>query len=315
MSIKDPVSRLKSFKTKHAFLCMLAFFTLLSCEYQPEKWQNPKSILATTGMIGDIAKNILPEGYDITVLMGPGVDPHLYEAKPRDIQVMATAETILYNGLHLEGKLSRLFFKLKREKLVLAVADGMPENKLIMANEYTHDPHVWLDPFLWAEGVKFISKELMKKYPADAEIIQKKSEKYIAEILATGNKMKVLFDDIPQEKRVLITSHDAFHYFGKQFNIEVKALQGVSTLSEPGIKTVEELTDFIVSRKIPSLFVESSVSSKSMKALKEASKRRGQIIREGGTLYSDAMGGAKSGADTYLKMLMANAKTVSSGLK
>lgn len=303
-------------KVNRLTLCL--FFSLLilySCRYNPSKFQEKHLVVTTTGMIGDALKAILPADFEIVVLMGAGVDPHLYEAKPRDIQRMAAAETIVYNGLHLEGKLSRLFEKLKREKSIYAISDSLPESRLIRANAYTHDPHIWLDPFLWADGLEGLTKSLMIRYPEFAEEIERNSEIYLASMRQMGNEIKVILSNIPKDKRVLITSHDAFSYFGRVFNVEVRALQGISTISEPGIQTVTILTDFIVERKIAALFVESSVSGKSMRALREACARKGHTIIEGGTLYSDAMGDKASGADTYLKMIRTNAQTLVKGLK
>lgn len=298
-----------------AWMLIVLSMLLAACTYQPKQHQTPFLVVATTGMIGDAAKNILPENFTVHVLMGPGVDPHMYEAKPSDIRSLSKAETIVYNGLHLEGKMAEILMKLKREKEVLALADGLNQEALIEVDEGVHDPHIWLDPFLWAEGVKYIGKQLAGVYPAFESEILSRTERYVMQIEAQGEMMKVQFDQIPARQRVLITSHDAFNYFGKAFGIEVEALQGISTVAEPGIRKVEELTDLILKRNIPSLFVESSVSSKSIQALKQACARSDYNIRDGGTLYSDAMGDEKSGAETYLKMLKVNTETIVKGLK
>ncbi len=266
-------------------------------------------------MLGDALREILPADYIVYSLMGPGLDPHSYEAKPSDIQQLALAETVVYNGLHLEGKMSELFEKLEKEKLVYAFSDGLSKEKIIDAGQDTHDPHIWLDPFLWAEGVKSLGKQLAKKYPSDAKIILERSEKYALEIETIGQWMREQINTIPKNQLVLITSHDAFSYFGRQFDIEVDALQGISTVSEPGIRTVSDLMKKIIRRKIAAVFIESSVSSKSIQALKEACARKNYTLKEGGTLYSDAMGDASDNAETYLKMLERNTETVVSGLK
>ncbi|MFT7344456.1 MAG: manganese/zinc/iron transport system substrate-binding protein [Lentimonas sp.] len=294
---------------------VIGLLFLFSCQYSPKQSQQKRLVLCTTGMIGDGLKNILPKEFEIHTLMGPGVDPHMFEARPHDIKELAKAETIVYNGLHLEGKIAQLFKKLKKEKEVLAVSDYLNPDKYIEANDYSHDPHIWLDPFLWAEGIKGIGYKLAKLYPDFSDVIIANTEAYYAQILSAGNEMKRQLNQIPESQRVLITSHDAFSYFGRAFDIRVDALQGISTVSEPGIRTVSSLMNDIVKNKIPCVFVESSVAKKSILALREACERKGYDLKEGGTLYSDAMGPKGSGADTYLKMLGKNAETISKGLK
>jgi manganese/zinc/iron transport system substrate-binding protein len=300
---------------------MMAWFLIVtgivfsSCQYNPTENQQEKLIVATTGMIGDALHNILPNSFQIHTLMGPGVDPHLYEAKPSDIRQLAKAEVIVYNGLHLEGKMAELFSKLGKEKLVHAISDGLEEKSLISIGEHSHDPHIWLDPFIWARGVDALGSALAKRYPELAKVILLNATNYKLKILMTASWMKNEISTIEKDKRVLITSHDAFNYFGKAFDVQVEALQGISTVAEPGIRKVEELTDFIIQRKIKSVFVESSVSSKAILSLRQACERSNYSIDEGGTLYSDAMGDEASGADTYIDMLKANTRTIVKGLK
>ena len=297
------------------FSMVFAVIVLNSCEYNPKEHLQKNLVVATTGMIGDALEEILPSEFKIHTLMGPGVDPHLYEAKPSDITYLANAEAIVYNGLHLEGKMAELFPKLKREKLVVAIGDGLSEHALIEVGDGAHDPHIWLDPFIWRFGIEHMGLELMEGFPDQADEIMENLHRYLKEIDETGKWMISELEKIEESKRVLITSHDAFNYFGRAFDVQVEALQGISTVGEPGIKKVDELTEFIVNRKIASVFVESSVSSKAMKALKEACERKGYKIGDGGTLYSDAMGDESEDAHTYIKMLQRNTETIVKGLK
>lgn len=299
----------------HFLLITLSLLSVHSCMYSPEKWQQEKLVVTTTGMLGDAIREILPQEYTVYHLMGAGIDPHSYEAKPTDIQQLALAETIVFNGLHLEGKMVDLFEKLGREKMVYAFSDGLPKDKIIEAGQNTHDPHIWLDPFLWAKGVEKLGEQLAKNYPKDKTRILENSLRYAQEIREIGLWMRDEIRTIPKGQRVLITSHDAFSYFGRQFDIEVDALQGISTVSEPGIRTVSGLMQKIINRNIAAVFIESSVSSKSIQALKEACARKNYSLKEGGMLYSDAMGDKKNNAETYLKMLQRNTETVVKGLK
>lgn len=301
-------------KTLISFWITLVVFSLNSCRFNPKDFQQRHKIVATTGMIGDALANIMPSNYSIHTLMGIGVDPHQYEAKPKDIEQLALAETIVYNGLHLEGKMVSLFEKLYEEKKVLAISDGIAENRFITPNGIFHDPHIWLDPFLWADGIDALGEELAHDFPEDAKVIIEKTKTYTAKIRETGNWMRQEINRIPKSQRLLITSHDAFHYFGKSFGVEVDALQGISTISEPGIRTVSSLMKTIISKKIPAVFIESSVAKKSIQALKEACARQSYVLKEGGMLYSDAMGDKKHNAETYIKMLRRNTETLVHGL-
>lgn len=307
-------NRSRDKKNVALFLCSLVFI-VNSCKFNPKEWQERHKIVATTGMIGDALQNILPSNYSIHTLMGVGVDPHQYEAKPKDIEQLALAETIVYSGLHLEGKMVGLFEKLKREKKVRAISDGLAEDRLISTNGFMHDPHIWLDPFLWADGLDVLGKQLAHDYPEDKNEILKNTKNYTAKIREIGEWMRVEINQIPFKQRVLITSHDAFHYFGKSFGVKVDALQGISTVSEPGIRTVSSLMDNIIANNIPAVFIESSVAKKSIQALKEACARKGYNLKEGGMLYSDAMGDKEHNAETYLKMLQRNTETLVQGLK
>ncbi|MFA7272804.1 MAG: zinc ABC transporter substrate-binding protein [Crocinitomicaceae bacterium] len=293
---------------------MLILFALFSCRYNSREWSDKKLVVATTGMIGDALYNILPADYKIHTLMGVGVDPHTYEARPNDINELAKAQTIVYNGLHLEGKMANLFVKLARDKNVIAISDGLPENKLIRHNGLMHDPHIWLDPFLWAIGIDQMGTQLALNYPEDSTEILMNTKKYVEQILETARWMQTQVELIPKKQRVLITSHDAFHYFGKSFQVQVDALQGISTVSEPGIRTVSSLMNRIVANQIPAVFIESSVPKKSIQALKEACARKGYTLNEGGMLFSDAMGDSSQNAETYLKMIRRNTETLVKGL-
>jgi manganese/zinc/iron transport system substrate-binding protein len=319
MSLKrDLKSYLFSFRHPRKALIFGSFILLFlganSCKFNPKEWQEEYKVVATTGMIGDALENILPSRFSIHTLMGIGVDPHQYEAKPKDIEQLALAETIVYNGLHLEGKMVGLFEKLHREKNVRAISDGLSEERLISTNEFVHDPHIWLDPFLWADGLDVLGIQLAKDYPDFGKEILEKTKIYTAKIRQVGFWMRKEIEAIPVKQRVLITSHDAFHYFGKSFHVKVDALQGISTVSEPGIRTVSSLMDMIIVNNIPAVFIESSVAKKSIQALKEACARKGYRLKEGGMLFSDAMGDKSQNAETYLKILERNTETLVEGL-
>jgi len=294
------------------FLTVLCF--IQSCRWNPKDSGDPNLIVCTTTLIGDAVKQLVGNRHEVHTLMGAGVDPHTYEAKPSDVRALGNSRVIIYNGLHLEGKMTTLFERIGREKEVIAFSDGMDHKFLINVNAQTHDPHVWFDPDLWFQGIRYCAYKLIKVYPADREFILNNLRKIEADFDSLKNDLKTDLKKIPKENRVMITSHDAFHYFGRAFEVEVLALQGVSTVTEPGLKDVSNLVDLIVKRRIKAVFVESSVSPKSIKAVQEACKTKGHILRVGGTMYSDALGDYESGANTYLGMMRSNVRTLINGL-
>lgn len=287
----------------------LISISVLSCKWHPKKTANSKYIVCTTTIIGDIVKQLVGNRYKVKTLMGAGVDPHIYEAKPSDVRALGNASVIILNGLHLEGKMSDLFHRLKKEKTVIEFSNGIEPSKLIRLTSHTFDPHVWFDVELWYQGIIHCKKQLQKEFPKDSTFFE---ENYLKLKLILESLQKEVLSNInklDRSKRILITSHDAFHYFGKAYNVKVKALQGVSTVTEPGMRNVSNLVDYLVGEKIPAVFIESSVSPKAINAVIEACKERGHNLKIGGMLYSDALGGDHSNADTYVKMIRKNTYT------
>ena len=274
-------------------------------------------VLATTGMIGDLAARIAGEHAKVTALMGPGVDPHLYKASEGDVRSLESADLILYNGLNLEGKMQDIFARLARSRAVLAVADAVPETKRRRPPEFQghFDPHIWFDPSLWALIIGPIARELERLDPAHADDYRRNSQSLEKELLDLDKEVETRIAEIPAERRVLVTAHDAFGYFGGRYGMEVVGLQGISTVSEAGLQDVERLVDLIVSRKVKAIFVESSVSSRSIEAVRKACESRGHSVAIGGQLFSDAMGPAGTPEGTYTGMVRHNVKTIVEALR
>ncbi len=274
-------------------------------------------IVATTGMIADGIRNIAGDRLEVRALMGPGVDPHLYKASRDDLRLFREADMIFYNGLHLEGKMAEVLGKLGREKKVVPVAEVISPERLIPVNpdEKLYDPHVWFDIPLWKQVVEEISLELQAFDPEGKEVYQGRAAQYQASLDSLDRYIREKIDSIPQERRVLITAHDAFTYFGKAYQIEVKALQGISTLSEFGLRDVLDMVNFIVDRKIKAVFVETSIPRKSLEAVVEGCREKGHEVVIGGALYSDAMGEKGSPEGTYTGMVRYNVNTIYQSLR
>lgn len=299
------------------FRCLILIFSIIlvqGCKFDPKVLEQKDLIVCTTSIIGDVVQQIAPSHVRIETLMGPGIDPHLYEAKPSDVRKMGDAGIIIHNGLHLEGKLSKLFKRMISHKRMISFEDGMNKNQLIHLTSHHYDPHVWFDVLLWLQGLIHVKEQLIHFYPKYKTEIEQNFNQYETKLLILNEKIKDLMNQIPLNKRVLITSHDAFHYFGKAYGIEVKAIQGVSTIIEPGLKSVSLLVNTILNRKIPAIFVESSVSSKAIKSVIEACHSKGWEVKIGGTLFSDALGSKEEKAGTYIDMITKNCQTIQKAL-
>ncbi|MGY4796198.1 zinc ABC transporter substrate-binding protein [Lysinibacillus sp. FSL K6-0057] len=274
-------------------------------------------VVATTGQIADAIKEISGDHLQVSALMGPGVDPHLYKATQSDLSKLDKAEVIFYNGLHLEGQMLDIFEQMAKDKTVLAVGETLDEKQLLASDTdaMLHDPHIWFDIELWKGVVKAISTQLQEEYPEFKADFQTNEAAYLKKLDDLQGYAQQRVNEIPQQQRILVTAHDAFNYFGRSQGFEVRGLQGLSTDSEYGVKDVQEMVDFLVEKKIKALFIESSVSDKAMKAVIEGAKEKGHDIVIGGELFSDAMGAEGTTEGTYIGMYQHNIDTIVDALK
>lgn len=271
-------------------------------------------VVATTQMIGDAASVIAGDQLEVDYLMGPGVDPHLYRATPGDFSKMEEANLILYNGLLLEGRLSDILSNLGDK--ALAVSEGIPDSLFRTAYDYgNYDPHIWFDVKLWKYAVRSIEESLSDLAPQFEQEFKQNLENYLIELDSLDQFIRAELEQIPANRRKLITAHDAFGYFGDAYGIEVKGLQGISTMSEYGLQDVSRMVDFIIENDIPAIFVESSVSTRSLESIIAGASQRGHKVRIGGELYSDAMGPPDTDEGTYIGMFRHNVITIVEALK
>ncbi len=289
-------------------LIVLLASTLFACQSKKENTEesNKFRIVTTTGMIGDAAQAIGGEHVEVTSLMGPGVDPHLYKASQGDLKSLSRADVIIYNGLHLEGKMGEILEKLERQKPVVPMSLTLDSSKLISLSESLKDPHIWFDVPLWISGLEGIKNAMVRHDPKHAEIYEKNYGSYITQLRNLDAWVREQIAAIPMEKRIMITSHDAFNYFGNAYDVQVKGLQGISTLAEYGLRDITNMVDFIVSSDVRYVFIESSVSKKSLEAVMEGCRARGHELNIGGELFSDAMGQKGTKEGTYIGMIEHN---------
>ncbi len=278
---------------------------------------NPINIVVTTSMITDLVSIIGQPYVSVNGLMGPNVDPHLYKASEGDVRLMTGADLVLYSGLHLEGKMVDIFEQMeKRGQNVHAVSDALApedlrESALFAGN---HDPHIWFDVKLWEKVAKRVGEILIEYDPAHGEHYQANLESYLSQLDELDSWIFAELQRIPEQYRVLITSHDAFGYFGRRYGLEVRGLQGMSTATEAGTADVQELAAFVAERKIPSMYVEASISPRGIEAVRAAVRDRGFEVQIGGTLYGDALGSPGTNAETYIGMVRENVGLIVAGL-
>jgi manganese/zinc/iron transport system substrate-binding protein len=288
--------------------------TAVSAHAAPKSY--PYNVVTTVGMVNDIVQNVAGDQAKATAMMGAGVDPHLYKPTRDDVAAMIRADVVFYSGLMLEGKMADTLIKVARNKPVHAVTELIDEKFLLEPEDFGGhaDPHVWMDPSAWAKCVEAVGQRLGEFDPANAATYAANAKAYAAKCEELHGYGKKVLATVPESSRVLISSHDAFNYFGRAFGLKVMGVQGISTESEAGLQRINSLVDFIVKNDVKAVFVESSVSPKNIEALIGGAKSRGKDLKIGGELFSDAMGPAGTYEGTYLGMLDHNITLVARAL-
>lgn len=296
----------------------LLLLTACSNESSSANNENEKLKVTTTiAQIADGVNNIGGEMVEVQSLMGPGTDPHLYKATQSDIAKLQDADVIFYNGLNLEGKMHDILDKMNDQKPTYAISESIKEEDLLDDEDDKNavDPHVWFDIDLWKHALEEVKSGLIEADPANKEYYEKNAEEYFKKL----DDLKVYASEqlktIPEDQRVLVTAHDAFGYFGAAYEMEVLGLQGLSTDAEFGLGDVQHLVDTLVNREIKAVFVESSISERSINAVIEGAQQKGHEVGVGGELYSDAMGEEGTEEGTYIGMYKHNIDTVTKALK
>lgn len=313
----------KPLRSQHN-LCIFAFLSILStlgCADDvpsagpPTKY--PYRIVTTAGMVTDIVAEVAGEHANVVGLMAATVDPHLFKPTRGDVLRLTEANVVFYSGLMLEGRMSDTFESLAQSgKPVFAVTAALKPEQLRQPPEFEGhpDPHVWMDVALWKECAREVAQRLAAYDPEHAQDYQHNATAYAKELDQLDAYVRQVIASVPEERRVLITAHDAFGYFGKAYGLEVESPQGITTESEPSVSDVNQLIDLIVSRKIEAIFVESSVNARGIRSIQQGAKERGWNLKLGGQLFSDAMGPEGTYEGTYIGMMDHNATTIARSL-
>ncbi|WP_417839722.1 metal ABC transporter solute-binding protein, Zn/Mn family [Tritonibacter scottomollicae] len=274
------------------------------------------TVVATTGMIADAARQIGGAEVAVTALMGAGVDPHAYRQTRTDIAAMTRADLVLWHGLYLEAQMEDFFHSLARKRVVVPVAEAMPKDLLRGHDDYADkfDPHVWMSPEMWKHVVREVARALTEARPAATDLFAANLERHLGELDRLSDYGRRVVAGVPDDNRVLVTAHDAFGYFGRDYGFDVLGIQGISTQSEAGLNRIGELVDVLVDRQVKAVFVETSVADRSMRALIEGAAAKDHEVVIGGELFSDAMGAEGTYEATYLGMLDHNFTTIAGAL-
>jgi len=300
---------------RKSITCLFVIF-LVACK-APTKSSGKLKVVVTTSMLTDLVKNIGGDLIDLQGLMGAGVDPHLYKASEGDVSKLFNADVIFYNGLHLEGKLVAVFEKMETQKTTVALGEFLAKEGLIGSDYFAsnYDPHVWFNIQYFKEFSDKVTSVLSEKDPKNAASFTANNQAFQQKLDLLHTAVVNTIATLAPEKRILVTAHDAFNYFGKAYGFKVVGLQGLSTATEAGVQDVQKLSEYIIANKVKAIFIESSVPRRTIEALQEAVLSKGHQVSIGGSLYSDALGDADSVEGTYVGMFLYNIKTIVNALQ
>lgn len=299
------------------FIGLLLALVVIGVSADASAQQSGKlTVVTTTNIVGDTVRNVVGDAADVVSLMAPGVDPHLYQATQGDLRRLSRADAIFYNGLNLEGRIGDVLVQMGRRTPTYAVTEYMDDDLLIDDGfRGIFDPHVWFDVSLWIKAVERVRDAMIEVDGRRADYYAANAARYIRELRELDQEVQASIAAIPEERRVLVTAHDAFGYLGHRYDIEVVALQGISTETEFGLADVRNLVDLLVQRRIGAVFIESSVSSRGIQAVIEGARARGHSVNIGGELFSDSLGAAGTPEGTYIGMVRHNVRAIAEALR
>ena len=295
---------------------LIIFFLLIglvvSCKSDSKESRQKPRIVATTSILADGIKNLVGDKAEVVALMPAGVDPHLYKASVRDLDLLTNADLVVYHGLYLEGKMTEIFEKLALSQSLIDISVGIPKESLLRSGPEAHsvDPHIWFDVNLWSKAMKYTATEMITWRPEWKSIIESNSSSYQEQLAKLDAEVQLKVNELRSAGQVLVTAHDAFAYFGKAYRLEVKSLQGLSTLSEPGLRDLTELIQTVQEKKVKAIFAEQTISPKAIRAVAAGAAERNHEFKLSGPLYTDSLYAEGTPAGTYIGMVEMNLKTI-----
>jgi|UniRef100_UPI004048D77A manganese/zinc/iron transport system substrate-binding protein len=300
-------------RVTHIFLFLLL---VCSCTSASKSSRTKPLIVATTSILADGIQVLVGDQAEVIALMPAGVDPHLYKASVRDLDLLTQADLVVYHGLYLEGKMTEIFEKLAKQQVLIDISKGIPTDQLIRSGPESHsvDPHVWFDISLWSAALAYASQELQLWQPSWKSQLQTTTQIYLQQLDALDQQTREKVQDLVQYNQVLVTAHDAFAYFGKAYGLPVYSLQGLSTLSEPGLRDLTELITLIQTYQVKAIFAEQTISPKALQAVARGAAEKNQVVKLAGPLYTDSLDAPNTPAGTYIGMFETNLQLIYSQL-
>jgi len=297
---------------KNVLYLYLFLLLICSCTSASKATRDKPLIVATTSILADGIQVLVGDQAEVIALMPAGVDPHLYKASVRDLDLLTQADLVIYHGLYLEGKMTEIFEKLAKQQVLIDVSNGIPSDQLIRSGPELHsvDPHVWFDITLWSAALTYASQELQIWQPSWKPQLETNTKTYLQQLGALDQLTRTKVQELVQHNQVLVTAHDAFAYFGKAYGLPVHSLQGLSTLSEPGLRDLTELISLIQTYKVKAIFAEQTISPKALQAVARGVAEKNQVVKLAGPLYTDSLDAPNTPAGTYLGMFETNLQLI-----
>lgn len=297
---------------KNVLYLYLFLLLICSCTSASKATRDKPLIVATTSILADGIQVLVGDQAEVIALMPAGVDPHLYKASVRDLDLLTQADLVIYHGLYLEGKMTEIFEKLAKQQVLIDVSNGIPSDQLIRSGPELHsvDPHVWFDITLWSAALTYASQELQIWQPSWKPQLETNTKTYLQQLGALDQLTRTKVQELVQHNQVLVTAHDAFAYFGKAYGLPVHSLQGLSTLSEPGLRDLTELISLIQTYKVKAIFAEQTISPKALQAVARGVAEKNQVVNLAGPLYTDSLDAPNTPAGTYLGMFETNLQLI-----
>lgn len=285
---------------------------LTSCKSDSKELRHKPRIVATTSILADGIRNLVADKAEVVALMPPGVDPHLYKASVRDLDLLTNADLVIYHGLFLEGKMTEIFEKMNHSQVLINISEGLPKDQLLRSGPESHsvDPHIWFDVNLWSMAMEYTTSELIHWKPEWKIEIEQNSKKYLIQLSALDSEVRIKVNELRSAGQVLVTAHDAFAYFGKAYQLPVKSLQGLSTLSEPGLRDLTELIEVVQENHVKAIFAEQTISPKAIRAVAAGAAEKNHQVKLAGPLFTDSLDAEGTPAGTYIGMVSTNLQII-----
>jgi manganese/zinc/iron transport system substrate-binding protein len=297
---------------RHSICFLFLVLTLAACKSDSKELRQKPRIVATTSILADGVRNLVGDQAEVVALMPAGVDPHLYKASVRDLDLLTNADLVIYHGLYLEGKMTEIFEKLSHSQPLINISESLPADRLLRSGPESHsvDPHIWFDVNLWSIALENTATALIAWKPEWKSAVEQNSDSYFRELDRLDSVVRIKVNELRSSGQVLVTAHDAFAYFGVAYQLPVKSLQGLSTLSEPGLRDLTQLIEVVQENHVKAIFAEQTISPKAIRAVAAGAAEKNHQVKLAGPLYTDSLDADGTPAGTYIGMVNTNLEII-----